>query len=76
MFQFEHSHSDGAAWNYWLEGVVRSVLEHSLEHMHTNAQTQVQDAERGEIVAEVSASSAETPPLEELKWVRSLLYDL
>ena len=38
--------------------------------MDTNAQTQVQDAERGEIVAEVSASSAETPPLEELKWVR------
>ena len=33
-------------------------------------ETQVQDAERGEIVAEVSASSAETPPLEELKWVR------
>ena len=28
MFQFEHSHSDGAAWNYWLEGVVRSVLEY------------------------------------------------
>ena len=44
--------------------------------MDTNAQTQVQDAERGEIVAEVSASSAETPPLEELKWVRSILYDL
>ena len=54
MFQFEHSHSDGAAWNYWLEGVVR-------------------DAERGEIVAEVSASCAESPPLEELKWVCSFL---
>ena len=49
---------------------------HPLERMNTNARTQVQDAERGEIVAEVSASSAETPPLEELKWVRSLLYDL
>ena len=45
MFQFEHSHSDGAAWNYWLEGVV-------------------EDAERGEIVAEVSTSCSNSVPLE------------
>ena len=31
MFQFEHSHSDGAAWNYWLEGVVRRMFIPSLE---------------------------------------------
>jgi len=24
-FQFEHSHSDGAAWNFWLEDVVRAA---------------------------------------------------